>query len=367
MKKKGKVLNWKFSLGIVMGILVLFLVACSNDSNQEGQQNSQEVFKWRLATHQMPGTARYEGTIVPFVESVKEASNGRLIIEPYGAGTLFPVNETFDSVNNGVVEMGAIFSGFWAGKDPVFALAGGIPGDPIQNFSEHFYRDKKLAPILEKAYEKHGVKYLGSFDYGPDEILMTNSPIRSVEDFKGLNIRAAGLATSYYDKLGAAAVSVAAPEIYTALQLGTVDGAEYNDFLVNSEMGMHEVTKYVIEPAMHVGPVNDKELIVNPSAWNKLPADLQAIVLTAMDQARFNSAIAYDVDNSRAKQVWLDEGVEMIQLPEAEVDKLREVAFDLLNEYRDESADTADYLDAYAEVLFELGYVDEASRLGYSN
>src|SRR5690606_37395135 len=108
-------------------------------------------------------------------------------------------------------------------------------------------------------------------------------PIRSLADFSGKNIRAAGFATTFYEKLNASSISVAAPEIYTALQLGTVDAAEYNDYLVNQEMGLHEVTKYVIEPALHVGPVNDKDLIINPKAWAELPEDLQQIVIAARD------------------------------------------------------------------------------------
>lgn len=179
---------------------------------------------------------------------VEKASNGRLIIEPFGGGNLMPIPDTFDSVANGVVEMAAIYSGFWSGKDPVFALAGGFPGDPIQSFSEHYYRAEKLEPMLNKIYEKHGIVSLGDFDYGPSEILMSTTPIRTIDDFRGKNIRAAGFATTFYEKLNASSISVTAPEIYTALQLGTVDAAEYNNYLVNQEMGLHEVTKYVIEP-----------------------------------------------------------------------------------------------------------------------
>lgn len=106
---------------------------------------------------------------------VEKASNGRLIIEPFGGGNLMPIPDTFDSVANGVVEMAAIYSGFWSGKDPVFALAGGFPSDPIQSFSEHYYRAEKLEPMLNKIYEKHSIVSLGAFDYGPSEILMSTT------------------------------------------------------------------------------------------------------------------------------------------------------------------------------------------------
>ena len=355
-------------ISLVLVMVISILSACQSEaSSGDGSGVSQKVYKWRMVTHQIPGTSRYEGTVVPFVEAVKEASGGRLIIEPYGADNLFPTTDTFDNVKNGVVEMAAIYTGFWSGKDPIFGLGGGtIPGDPIKGFSQHYYRSEKLEPLLSKAYEKHGIKNLGSFDLAPEEILISTVPIRSVEDFKGKNIRAAGIANLFYGKLGASSISLSAPEIYTGLQLGTIDAAEYNDFLVNKEMGLHEVTKYVINPAIHVGPSSDKELIVNPKAWDELPDDLKEIVLNARDKARYLSAMSYSVENLKAKQAWIDKGVEIIDLPAEDVAKMREVAFELLLEYKDQGTETAEYIDAYAEVLHDLGYVEEAKKLGFT-
>ncbi|WNS75744.1 TRAP transporter substrate-binding protein [Bacillus sp. DTU_2020_1000418_1_SI_GHA_SEK_038] len=355
-------------VSVLLIMVISILAACKSETTaQDGSQVSGKVYKWRMVTHQIPGTSRYEGTVVPFIEAVKEASGGRLIIEPYGADTLFPTTDTFDNVKNGVVEMAAIYTGFWSGKDPVFGLGGGtIPGDPIKGFSQHYYRSEKLEPLLSEVYEKHGIKNLGSFDLAPEEILISSVPIRSIEDFKGKNIRAAGIANLFYGKLGASSISLSPPEIYTGLQLGTIDAAEYNDFLVNKEMGLHEVTKYVINPALHVGPSSDKELIVNPKAWAELPDDLKAIVLTARDKARYLSAMSYSVENLKAKQEWLDKGVEIIDLPEKDIEKMREVAFELLLEYKEQSSETEKYIEAYAEVLNDLGYVEEAKKLGYS-
>lgn len=346
--------------------MLILVSACSPKEGATGQVADGKVYKWRMVTHQIPGTSRYDGTVVPFVEAVKEASGGRLIIEPYGADNLFPTTDTFDAVKDGVVEMGAIFTGFWTGKDPVFALgAGSIPGDPIKDFAGHYYRSNKLEPIVSKAYEKHGITNLGSFDYAPVEILISSKAIRSIEDFKGKNIRAAGMASIYYGKLGASAISLSPPEIYTGLQLGTVDAAEYNDYLVNKEIGLHEVTKYVIEPALHIGATSDKELIVNPKAWDSLPDDLKAIVLNARDKVRYESAIAYGIEGQKAKQEWVDAGVEIIQLPEEDIAEMRKKAFELLNEYKGESEASKEYIDAYAEVLNDLGYTEEAGLLGY--
>jgi TRAP-type mannitol/chloroaromatic compound transport system substrate-binding protein len=353
MKRKGWVI-----LAACMAMGIIFL-ATDYASAQE------KVIKWRAVTHQLVGTSRYKGTFVPFCEMVKKASNGRLIIEPYGAGVLFPVPESFDAVRDGVVQMAMVWSGYWAGKDPTFALAGSRPGDPIIGFSENFYRAEQLAPLLAKVYERFGVKSLGAFDFATTEILCTNKPIRSLADFKGKKIRSGGIGATFYTMLGAGAISLSAPEIYQALQLGTVDGAEYNDWLVNREMGLHEVTKFVIEPCLHTGATDDKELIVNPKSWAELPDDLKQIVLAARDHARYLSGIAYEVEGKKAKLEWLKRKIQIINLPEKDVQEMRKVAAKLLVDFGKKTPEAGQYVAGYAKVLNDLGYTEEAQALGY--
>lgn len=326
---------------------------------------AEKVYKWRAVTHQMVGTSRYNETVVPFCEMVKEASNGRLIIEPYGAGILFPVSENFDAVRDGMVQMSMSWSGFWGSKSPLFAIVSGRPGGPIATFEENFYRTEQLAPLVEKLYARFGVKYLGGFDYNPSEILVSTKPIRTYEDFKGMNIRAGGLGSALYSKLGASVVLLSPPEIYQGLQLGTVDAAEYNDYAMNKEMAFHEVTKYAIEPTLHIDATEDKDLIVNPDAWDDLPADLQAIVLVCRDMARYKSSVAYGAKNDIARQAWIDAGVEIITLPAADVERIRKDGMDILNEMSAKDPIVKEYVDGYAKVLFDLGYLDEAAYLGY--
>lgn len=353
---------------LVMTMLLItatLLTGCSSGPTDTSVDGPKEVIKWRMVTHQMPGTSRYEDTIMPFVKAVEAASGGRLIIEPFGAGVLFPVSETMDSLKSGVVEMSASWDGMWAGKDPVFALAGSIPTDPIRSFSEHFYRSERLEPILSKAYEKFGVTYLGALDFGPLEILMSTKPIRTLEDFKGINIRTAGIGGDFYTKLGASIVSTAGNEIYTALQLGTVDAAEFNDWIVNMEMGFDEITDYVIEPVLHTGALTDKSVTVNNAAWNKLPDDLKAIVISCLDVAKVKSATAYEVGSSKAKGKFLQGGAEIIQLSDEDVAKANKLAAEVILDYAGKNEFTKEFVDTYIEVLVELEYLEEARNLGY--
>lgn len=276
------------------------------------------------------GRVRYAGAYTHFIQRgyavVIQDTRGREDSEGEWIPMHTEIEDGDDSLNwiaenewcDGNIGMiGASYGGYVQ-----WAAAATFPGDPISDFSEHYYRTLKLEPIITDTFEKLGVKSLGSFDWGPPEILMSKVPIRSTEDFKGINIRATGIASMYYGALGASAVAFSAPEIHTGLQLGTVDAAEYNDYLVNKEMVFHEVTKYIIDPALHTGASIDKELIVNPESWAELPEDSQNIVISARDQARFNSAIAYGTESEKSKQEWIDHRVEIIRLPEEDIEKM---------------------------------------------
>jgi len=350
----------KIAILLVCTFLVVSLAIIGN-AEAEGK-----VFKWRAVTHQMVGTDRYQKTFVVFCENVKKASGGRLIIEPYGAGVLFPVSESLNAVMNGVVEMGAVWSGYWAGINPMFAIVGNRPGSPITEFSECLYNDEKCAPIVEKVYKKVGVQYLGTFDFAPPEILCSTVPIRTLDDFKGLVIRTSGPGANFYSRLGASAVSLSGPEVYTALQLGTIDAAEYNDWAVNKQMGFDEVTTYVIEPCLHMGSNEDKALIVNPKAWKNLPDDLKAIVIACRDQARYNSAITFSIDSKISKREWINEGVKIINLPEEGVKKARKIGSEVMLDYAKKNPESAEYVAMYAQDLYNLGYIEEAKTLGYT-
>ena len=260
-----------------------------------------------------------------------------------------------------------IWPGYWAGKNPVFALAGSRPGDPITTFCESFFRAEALHDVVAAAYAGEGVTHLGAFDFGPAEILNSNVEVNSLADFEGKRIRAAGIGATFYNRLGASAVTLTGTEIYQALQLGTVDMAEFNDWLVNKEMGFHEVTRYVIEPVLHTGSVDDKDLLVNPAAWDGLPEDLQEIVLACRDRARYLSSIAYGIGNDRARGEWLEAGVEIINLPEDEVAEARLTGARVILDFAEQNPEAAEYVATYAGVLRELGHTEMADLLTSGN
>jgi TRAP-type mannitol/chloroaromatic compound transport system substrate-binding protein len=350
-------------IGIFALCVALFL-ACGF-MNPETSEAADTVYKWRAVTHSLSGKEDYK-IIQEFCEMVNKASNGRLVIEPFGAGVLFPVFDSFDAIKNGIVELSMCSTGYWTGKDPMFAAFATRPGCPIRSYHEVMYLDRAAYPVMKELYAKHGLTLLGTFDAcTPEPLMLAKKPIQSIQDFKGMNIRTSGMGTQFYQALGASAVSLSGPEIYTALQLGTIDAAERTNWQENMEMGFHEVVKYALDPAVHIGATSSKFLTVNPKKWEALPEDLKTIVLLAMDHARYQSALKMHSSDEFYKRKWIESGVEVVSLPAEDFKEMQKVGMKVYKEYVEKAPNGQAYLEIYARVLHELGYEEEARFYGY--
>jgi len=351
----------KYCIMLLLIIIVLSVFSAANYASSEGK-----VYKWRIVDHTVAGTVKHENT-VRFCERVKEVSNGRLIIEPYAGGVLFPVFDTFEAVQNDIVEMSAVYGGYWAGVNPFFAITGNQPGSPIQDFAECAYCEEEVVPLKQKVYAKYGITYLGPFSWTEAEYMMSNVPIRKVEDFKGLKVRTSGPGAHVFKALGASVVSASAPEIYNLLKLGTVDVAEYDSYDENSRLGLNEVTKYAILLSFHTGACEAQALCVNPKEWDKLPDDLKAIVMSCRGDIMYDFAWRLKSANCKAKVKYWDKGnIEYITFPEEELEKGRKVGLDVMRWYAKQNPECAEYVAIRARTLYELGYKDEAKYLGYN-
>jgi TRAP-type mannitol/chloroaromatic compound transport system substrate-binding protein len=292
-------------------------------------QTAEKKFNWRMTT---PGT---RGTILHeqhkfIAEHVQKASGGRLNIELFAAGELFPVFDAMQNVAKGVVEMCATYAGYQGGLDPAFISGSSLPG-PMPNYDELSTKMDLVLPVLRDLYGKFGVHVIELFAQ-PPECFHSNRSITKVQDFKGLKVRSSALQGMLLEKIGCTVVKLASPEIYTALKLGTIDAVEYAGFSTNWEMGFQEVTKYIIEPTPHV-QAGWGEIIVNPTAWKSLPPDLQAtleLVVRAGSSWMFTKQLEADI---KIRQKFIDKGIKVLTLPPGEWAKIEKASYALWDEW----------------------------------
>jgi len=329
-----------------------------------GQTVFAEKVNWRLVTHAMPGTEQQRIAEV-FAETVKTLSGGNFVITAYPAGVLFPVFETFDNIANGLVNAGMVYSAYWPGKDPLFNFTT-QPGSPLSTYAEGAYLVEKIEPWFEKLYAKHRLTYLGHAMVSPlYEQLMAVVPIDSIDKLKGLRIRASGIGGQYYRELGATTVSLSAPDIYTALQTRSIEAAEWTFWDENMRMGFHEVVTHVIDPALQNGTCEYFPLVVNPRNWNALSQEYKDIVIVARDRIRYLSAMVYNHEII-AREKWKAlPRVTVTTWSDEDLAKARAVGHKVVYDEAQKSDQGKEFLEIYRNVLWELGYKEDAKQLGY--
>jgi TRAP-type C4-dicarboxylate transport system substrate-binding protein len=326
-------------------LLVCFVLACCVIGLLSAGTVQAQVIKWRAQSAFARGD--FSADLLPsFAKEVEQKSKGRLVISTHYAGDLVPQDDTLKATTQGMIQMSQACGVFWSGVEPILGLEFGLPFGFKGSLEEveGLIAKTGLYKMWEDAYARQNCQLLGIHTYGPYPAIASNKPIRKLEDFKGLKIRALLEIADLLKEIGAAPGYVPGGEIYMALKLGTFDAATYS---VDAIRGFkwYEVIKYYILPYWCDWYFGD--VVINKDAWNKLPDDLKAILKEAMvnfgkaNKEVYEKEVKYVVDNS--KQL----GYEVITLPDADVAKIRQVAIEKIwPAYAKKCPDCAKAIDA---------------------
>ena len=251
--------------------------------------SSAAQFKLKMATSWSKGIPLYKDMAQIFAKDVESMSGGRIKIQLLTGGSVVPALEVTDAVEKGIVQMGHTWVGYDLGKDPVSNLFGGYTGGMESvPFIHWLYAGGGKEFWKEWRMDKFGVVAMPCGIRPPEVFLHSHKPVRTLEDFKGMKIRASGVWGEIVPKLGASVVMLPGGEVFQALERHVIDATEWASPGENVASGLHEIAKYVIVPGAHQ-PATPFELVINKDTWAKLPEDLQSIIEHAAELATFKS------------------------------------------------------------------------------
>jgi C4-dicarboxylate-binding protein DctP len=232
-----------------------------------------------------------------FKELAEKYTNGQVKIEIYPNSQLYKDKEELESLQIGSVQMLA----------PSLAKFGPLGARQFEAFdlpclfpdreALHRVTDGKIGKDLLAGLSDKGILGLAYWDNG-FKIFSANTPIKTVDDFKGLKMRvqSSKVLEAEMRALGAIPQSMPFSEVYQGLQTGVVDGTENPPSNMYTQK-MFEVQKYGnVSRHGYLGYA----VIVNKSFWEKLPTDIRASLEKAMAEAtEFNNDVAKK-DNDEA-------------------------------------------------------------------
>lgn len=281
-------------------------------------------YKWSIQTSGAAGD-----DVTRFLEMyagwVKEDTNGRIEISIMPADSIVKYTETLDAVGANIIQGDSTDPSYFAGKDPAFSLIGNMVGawsDPYQLFD--MMENGGGFEIFDKLLNTYNVKLLGVACTGV-EAFVSKKPIRTVADLKGIKLRAPqGMVNNVFTAVGAAPVNLPGSEVYTSLEKGVIDAADYTVFATNQAQGMNDIARYPIYPGFHSMPT--MMLTLNLDVWKGLPEDLRKIVQKNVIRFRDYMVEEHKKLDVKAVAEAKAKGIEVVSWPEEEVAKFREIA-----------------------------------------
>jgi TRAP-type mannitol/chloroaromatic compound transport system substrate-binding protein len=264
-------------VGLVAGGLIGFYARGGADNAPAGVA---DPVKWKVAMT-FPSTLSLLGESGKRLESrLALISDGEIALKLFEPGALVPAFEVFDAVSAGSVDAGWSASGYWTGKMPAAQVFNSVPFGPLFNELMAWMRYGEGQQLYEDLYHPHNVHPLVCFFVPQDGSGWFREEISDTSDFAGLKVRYLGFGARVLEKFGASTQLLAAGDIYTALELGTIDATEFSMPSIDLDLGFHQIAKHYYLPGWHQ-PANMGELIINLDRWNELSASQQALFETA--------------------------------------------------------------------------------------
>ncbi|MCP1200254.1 TRAP transporter substrate-binding protein [Notoacmeibacter sp. MSK16QG-6] len=215
-----------------------------------------------------------------WAENVSEKTDGAIKIDLLPVESIVAHNETQDAIAAGILDGHVTDTSYFAGKDPAFGLIAnpvGAYSDPQEMFD--FMNEGGGAELMNELVEPYGLHFIGATTPGL-EAFVSKVPLEGVDDLKGLKMRAPeGLVQQVFAAAGAAPVNLPGSEVFTSLDKGVIDAADYTVFSTNQAQGMHDVAQHPVYPGFHSMPL--VEISMNKEKWDSLSEEQQ----TALEES----------------------------------------------------------------------------------
>ncbi len=270
---------------------------------------AQDKVVWDIAIY---GPPREVTAPIEFLAKyLDEKTAGKFTLKLHYSESIAPAKAVLDSLKIEAIQGGLVAFGYTPGKAPLH-LALDLPYLPIADL-DAFEKVQEAYYAWEPA-KKELARFNGIALYAallPQyEFMGTGKAPKTLEDWKGMRVRALGPGGDAMRTLGAVPTSVPAPEVYTALERGTFQASSFPFSYAFAAYKLYEVSKWYTM-GMQFGIVNNA-WVFSLSAYAKLPAEYKKLMEDAKPQFYKVAKEAYRVADERDIPLFDKAGLERI-------------------------------------------------------
>ena len=307
--------------------------------------HAQAAVRWRLSSSFPKALDTIYGAAEVFAAKVKAMSGGKFEISTHAGGEITPPFGVVDAVQQGSVECAHTAPYYFFGKNEAFALGCAVPfGLNSRQMTAWMYQGNGLK-LMHEFYAKYGMTSFPMGNTGTQMGGWYRKEIKSLKDIKGLKMRIGGFAGKVLEPMGAVPQNIPGGEIYTALEKGTIDAAEWVGPYDDQKLGFNKVAPFYYYPGWwEGGPQLD--LYINQKAFDALSAENKAIIESAAAFAHTDMQAKYDARNPTALKQLVGAGTKLRPFPNDVMAEAFKVSQQL---YSDLSAKNPEWAKVYAD------------------
>ncbi len=258
---------------------------------------------------------------------VEKRTGGRVKITTYPGGSLTKAPQCYDGVVNGISDLGMSCFAYTVGRFPLLegldlplGYPDGLAASRIATEMVRKYQPQEVADVHVLYIHAHG-----------PGILASRKPVRSIEDLRGLKVRATGLSAKIVEQLGGTPVAMSQPETYEALQKGVVD-ATFCPVETLKGWKQGEVIKSVTDSS-GIGYTTAMFVVMNKKKWDGLPEDIRKIIGQVSDEWVDKHGEAWNEADREGAEFVSQLGHETIPLSDDEVARWKAAVAPILDQY----------------------------------
>jgi TRAP-type transport system periplasmic protein len=211
-----------------------------------------------------------------FADTVTKRTNGAVKFQFYFGGALMGHAAHLSGVGSGAADMAQMVAAYTPRELAPYTL-GDLPLVGIDPWvaTRAMYELTSTDPTLQKMFSDQNLVYISNQTTGPVEIVCNKVNIKSVDDLKGVKVRAAGSLGEVLSDLGANIVGISQNDAYSALDTGLIGcNQQYIQSLIKYRQ--HEVTDQIV--MLNMGQYLGFGLAMNKDTFDKLTPAQRAIV-----------------------------------------------------------------------------------------
>jgi TRAP-type transport system periplasmic protein len=265
-----------------------------------------------------------------FADLVGEKSGGKLKVKVFPGGTLGGEQQVASAMQGGTIEASMMAPAQLVGMIKEFVVLD-FPFSFANAKEADFVLDGPVGKTLLGKLPEKGLVGLGFMEQGFRSITNSKRPVTKLEDIAGLKIRTIQnpLYVDMLGALGANAVPMPFPELYTGLETKAVDGQE-NPYSTVDASKFYEVQKYM-SLTMHI--YNAQMMMVSKKFWDQLSADEKKIVQDASNEASlYQRKVAREMDD-KLRQSLTAKGLQINDIAPAEIERMRDKVKPVIDKY----------------------------------